>query len=147
MNTTVYTKQSSISVQTSPAGLKKMSILRSHTNFWRARLNFTSDIQNSVHSNSCFLIFKFKIYTLSRAIQTNLLSTHTVFDLITAHTPISTQSSNSVVFRLHVPSVLFCFLLDKCICCGYLSELHRLVIKAYVVGTHLNCIDLLMQFK
>ena len=39
---------------------------------------------------------------------------NTVFDLITAHTPISAQSRNSI---------------------------------AYVVGTHLNCIDLSMQFK
>ena len=51
----------------------------------------------------------------------------TVFDLITAHTPISAHSSNSIVFRLQ--SVYF------------------LSIKAYVMGTHLNCIDLSMQFK
>ena len=48
----------------------------------------------------------------------------TVFDLITAHTPISAQSSNitASIFSLYVFT------------------------KAYVVGTHLNCIDL-MQFK
>ena len=53
-----------------------------------------------------------------------------VFNLITAHTPISAQSSHSVVFRLQ-PVYLFV----------------HFFIKAYVVGTHLNCIDLLMQFK
>ena len=51
----------------------------------------------------------------------------TVFDLITAHTPLSAQLSNSVVFRLQ--SVYF------------------LSVKAYVMGTHLNGIDLSMQFK
>ena len=49
----------------------------------------------------------------------------TTFNLITACTPISTQSSHSVVFTLQ--PVYFT--------------------KTYVVGTHLNCIDLLMQFK
>ena len=43
----------------------------------------------------------------------------------TAHTPISAQSSNSVVFRLQ--SVQFCLLLYKGIYCGYPSELHSLV--------------------
>ena len=53
----------------------------------------------------------------------------TVFDLITAHTPISPQSSNSVdQIR---GSVLFVYFF----------------IMAYVVGTHLNCINLSMQFK
>ena len=43
-----------------------------------------------------------------------------LFDLITAHTNISAQSSNSIVFRLQ--PVYF--------------------LKANVVGTHLNCIDI-----
>ena len=46
----------------------------------------------------------------------------TIFDLITAHTPISTQSSNSIIQI--TASVLFVYFF----------------IKAYVVGTHLNCI-------
>ena len=54
---------------------------------------------------------------------------HTVFDLITTHTPIST------VKKFHnlqiTASVLFLYFF----------------IKEYVVGTHLNCIDLSMQFK
>ena len=54
----------------------------------------------------------------------------TVFDLITAHTPISAQSRNSVVFRLQ-PVYFFLYFFTK----------------AYVVGTHLNCIDKSMQFK
>ena len=54
----------------------------------------------------------------------------TIFDLITAHTPISAQSRNSVVFRLQPVSFFFTSFL-----------------KAYVMGTHLNCIDLSMQFK
>ena len=56
--------------------------------------------------------------------------TITVFDQITAHTPISTQSRNSVVFRLQ-PVYFFVYFFTK----------------AYVVGTHLNCIDKSMQFK
>ena len=54
----------------------------------------------------------------------------TVFDLITAHTPISAQSRNSVVFRLQ-PVYFFLYFFTK----------------AYFVGTHLNCIDKSMQFK
>ena len=54
----------------------------------------------------------------------------TVFDLITAHTPISAQSSDFVVLRLQAVYFFVYFF-----------------IKAYVVGTHLNCIDLSMQFK
>ena len=54
----------------------------------------------------------------------------TVFDLITAHTPISAQSRNSVVFRLQ-PVYFFLYFFTK----------------AYVVGTHLNCIEKSMQFK
>ena len=50
---------------------------------------------------------------------------YTVFDLITAHTPISAQSSNITA------SIFFLYFFTK----------------AYVVGTHLNCIDLSMQFK
>ena len=55
---------------------------------------------------------------------------NTVFDIITAHTPISAQSSNSVLFQI-TASVFSLYLF----------------IKAYVVGTHLDCIDLSMQFK
>ena len=54
----------------------------------------------------------------------------TVFDLITAHTPIRAQSRNSVGFRLQ-PVYFFLYFFTK----------------AYVVGTHLNCIDKSMQFK
>ena len=54
----------------------------------------------------------------------------TAFDLITAHTPISAQSSNCVIFQItaSVPCVYF-------------------VIKAYFVGNILNFIDSSMQFK
>ena len=48
----------------------------------------------------------------------------TIFYLITAHTLISTQSRNSVVFRLQPVYVFFI----KAICCGYSFELHRLVV-------------------
>ena len=51
-----------------------------------------------------------------------ILKGNTVFALIAAHTPISAQSSNAVHFV-------------------YFS------MKAYVMDTPLNCIDLLMQFK
>ena len=56
----------------------------------------------------------------------------TLFDLITAHTPISVQSSNLVVFRLQ-PLYLYP-LFYKSICCGYSFELPRqfkLVTTAY----------------
>ena len=55
----------------------------------------------------------------------------TVFDLITARTPISAQSSNSIIFRLQ--PVYFMSISYKGICCGYSFD-----IKAYVVGTHLT---------
>ena len=51
----------------------------------------------------------------------------TIFNLITAHTPISAQSINSVVFRL--------------------QPVYFFSIQANVVGTHLNCINLSIQFK
>ena len=54
----------------------------------------------------------------------------TVLDLITAHTPISAQSSDFIVLKI-TGSVLFCLLLYKCICCGYSFELHRLVPTTY----------------
>ena len=56
----------------------------------------------------------------------------TVFDLITAHTPYKRtvkQLVHSVVCRMHQCTFVYCF------------------IKAYVMGTHSNCIDLLIQFK
>ena len=52
----------------------------------------------------------------------------TVFYLITAHTPISAQKFRSLQITA---SILFLYFF----------------IKVYVVGTHLNCIDLSMQFK
>ena len=56
-------------------------------------------------------------------------TTLTVFDLITAHISKSAQSSNSGLQ------------ITACVVFIYFF------IKAYVVGTHLNCIDLSMQFK
>ena len=53
----------------------------------------------------------------------------TVFDLITAHAPINTVKQ-FCSFQI-TANVLFVYFF----------------IKAYVVGTHLNCIDLSMQFK
>ena len=49
---------------------------------------------------------------------------HTIFDLITAHAPISAQSSNLVVFRL---KPVYFYLLYKNICCWYSFELPRQV--------------------
>ena len=47
----------------------------------------------------------------------------TIFDLITTQSPIGTQTSNILVFRL-LPFTFLCF-----------------SIKAYVVGTDLNCLS------
>ena len=59
---------------------------------------------------------------------------HTVFDLITAHTPISAQSGNSVVFKFRLWNKLFrlqpvYFLSTFCkgVWCGHSFELHRFV--------------------
>ena len=49
----------------------------------------------------------------------------TVFDLITAQTPISAQSRSFL--SLHYSQCTFGLLLHKDICCGYSFELHRLV--------------------
>ena len=56
----------------------------------------------------------------------------TVIDLITAHAPISAQSSNLVVLAY------FYQLLYKSICCGYSFELSRLV-EAIQTSTHNKC--------
>ena len=77
--------------------------------------------------SKCHLL-KFLPRVLSIKIRATLLLT--IFNLITAHTPISAQSRNSVVFRLQ-PVYFFLYFFTK----------------AYVVGTHLNCIDKSMQFK
>ena len=65
-----------------------------------------------------------------------LLSQYTVVDLITAHAPISAQSSNLVVFRLQ--PVYFYLLLYRNICCGYLFELPWQV-EAIQTSTHNIC--------
>ena len=57
---------------------------------------------------------------------------HTVIDLITAHAPISAQSTNLVVL------VYFYQLLYKSICCVYWFELPRLV-EAIQTSTHNIC--------
>ena len=62
----------------------------------------------------------FTVISFSLRLTLNKIST-TVFDLITAHTLISAQSRNSVVFRLQ-PVYFFLYFFTK----------------AYVVGTHLN---------
>ena len=50
----------------------------------------------------------------------------TVFNLITTHTSVSTQSSNFILFRLQPLYMYFCLLLYKGICSGYPFELHWL---------------------
>ena len=50
-------------------------------------------------------------------------------DLIITHTPISTQTSNFLVFRLQLCTFIYFFL------------------KAYVVGSYLNCLDLLLDIN
>ena len=60
---------------------------------------------------------------------------HTIFDLITTHTPKSAQSSNSVAFRLRQCTF---YLLYKGICCGYPFELHQLV-NAIQMSIHKIC--------
>ena len=53
-----------------------------------------------------------------------------VFEIINAHIPIRAQLSKSIVLRLQ-PVYFFVYFF----------------IKAYAVGTHLNCIDLSMQLN
>ena len=71
--------------------------------------------------------------------QTSLIQIrmHTIFHLITAHTPISAVKK----FRsLQITaSVLFSLLLYKGICCGYSFELHRLV-DAIQMSSHNICL-------
>ena len=73
------------------------------------------------------MIMWFSFLTLQRS---------TVFDLITAHTHISAQSSNSVVFRLQ--PVYFLSLLYRGICCVHSFELHWQV-NAIQMSTHNIC--------
>ena len=56
-----------------------------------------------------------------------------VFDLITIHNPISAQSSNFVVFRLHL--MYLYLLIYKSICCGQSFELPQQV-EAIQMCTH-----------
>ena len=66
-------------------------------------------------------------YDLGKFSKASLCQSHcTVFDLITAHTPISAQLSDFVVLRLQAV-YFFCLLIYKGICCGYSFELDRLV--------------------
>ena len=60
------------------------------------------------------------------------LNSVTIFNLITAHAPVSAQSSNLVVFRLQ--PVYFCLLQFKT-CCGYSFELPQQV-EAIQMSTH-----------
>ena len=59
----------------------------------------------------------------------NEYAQHTVLDLITAHTRISAQSSNFVVFKLRL--VYFYLLLYKSICCLYSFEAVQMNITTY----------------
>ena len=61
---------------------------------------------------------------------------HTIIDLIIAHAPISTQSSNLVVFRLQ--PVYFYLPLYKNICCWYSFDLPRQV-EAVQMSTNNIC--------
>ena len=107
---------------------------------WSVKSYFLGKIRKNI-SKCCLLIFLFTQHAKYNMIMVLIGSClekiiffkqtkYTVFDLITAHTPISEQSRNSVVFRLQ-PVYFFLYFFTK----------------AYVVGTHLNCIDKWMQFK
>ena len=61
---------------------------------------------------------------------------NTIFALITAHAPISAQSSTLVVFTLQ--SVYFYLLLYKNVCCGYSFDLPQQV-QAIQMSTHNIC--------
>ena len=75
----------------------------------------------------CYYQVCIKMQGLSRSCFSN-----TVFDLITAHIPIRRKCTVKQFHSLQITaSVLFIYFF----------------IKAYVVGTHLNCINKLMQFK
>ena len=66
----------------------------------------------------CPVFFSFIVFTF----------TGTLFEPVTTHTPLSAQSSNFLVFRLQ-PAFIYLFLLT------------------YVIGTHLNCLDLFRQLS
>ena len=59
-----------------------------------------------------------------------------MFNLITAHTPIGTQSSNFAIFRLQ--PVYFYLLLNKSMCCGNSYELPQQV-KAIQMSANNKC--------
>ena len=82
------------------------------------------------------LLFKIPFVILEKAFWFLLLILpnslrKTVFNLFTTDTPISAESSYSVVFRLLTASVFFV----------------SFFFNANVVGTNLNCMDMIMQFK
>ena len=101
-------------------------------NIWRERKTTTQKqiwVNNTIYGTCIGRSWPLLTF-IHDGMEEAILSIFTVFDLITAHTPISTQSRNSVGFRLQ-PVYFFLYVF----------------IKAYVVGTHLNCIDLSIQFK
>ena len=73
---------------------------------------------------------------ISRYYPKGVLVKNTIFNLITTYTHISTQSGNTVVFRLQ--PVYFCLFLHKGICCWYPFELHLLV-DAIQMSSHNIC--------
>ena len=81
-------------------------------------------------------LLRFVVFQITQQLSSRKKDIHinTVFDLITAHTPISAQSSNSIVYRLQ--PVYFCLPLHKGICCEYPFELHWLAIQ---MSTHNIC--------
>ena len=84
------------------------------------RLHMKATVRNR-NENFFQILISLYVWLKKRALSRVV---NTVFDLITAHTPIA-QSSN-------ITASIFSFYFFT---------------KAYVVGTHLNCIDLSMQFK
>ena len=63
----------------------------------------------------------------------------TVFDLITAHTPISAHSQCTFYLTVFMYVILFIYFFYKGICCGFSFELHGLV-DAIQMSTHNICL-------
>ena len=102
----------------------------------RGKLNKSSAPEELSLDKYCFVKRFFILFCWKKKKKKNSSQAiYTVFDLITAHTPISAQSSNFVVFMLQP---MFLYVLYKSICYGYSFELPQQV-EAIQMSTHNIC--------
>ena len=127
MNLDIINSGITCKVRTSDALYDDLEVLwlRRNVDFLNSPLIVVDKLSKMVQ-NKMLIGSKLKIY-LKQGIA--LDNPTIVFDLITAHTPISALSSNFMASDCSLWNIIYCFII------------------AYVVCTHLNCLDKSRQFK